>query len=216
MNLPDDVIARLLDDRTADLKWQKKPPPPFSEVDPNQALHSLYGRGNTVRALTGTGARPQEVLTPQCVVDALARLWPEGVALDPCGAPDALVRAEKCYWVRGVPDGKKTQYALKPGDLGDGLTLPWLERTYVNPPFEHLQEWLEKAAREPREQVILAPVRTHRRWFRKAMIRSNDVIWLDGSFKFVGYDQSFPAPLCILYRGDRDVAGAFKELGEPA
>lgn len=63
---------------------------------------------------------------------------------------------------------------------------------------------------------VPAEVRTHRKWFRRAMARPNDVIWLDASFKFVGYDQSSPAPLCILYRGDRDVAAAFKNLGEPA
>ena len=185
-------------------------------IDPNRALHSLYGRGNTVRALTGTGARPQEILTPQCVVDALKVLWPEGVALDPCWAPGSLVQAERRCYVVGVQDGKRTKYVAQPTDE-DGLALPWFERTYVNPPFEHLQEWLEKArAEKAREQVILAPVRTHRKWFRRAMVRSSDVIWLDASFKFVGYEQSFPAPLCILYRGDRDVAAAFKNLGEPA
>lgn len=181
--------------------------------DPHQALHSLYGRGNTVRALTGTGARPQEILTPQPVVDALALLWPEGVALDPCGAPGSLVRAERVYYVPGEPDGKRTFYVAKDGEL-DGLQEPWASRTYVNPPFEHLQAWLDKAAREPREQVILAPVRTHRKWFRRAMDRSDAVVWLDASFKFAGYKQSFPAPLCILYRGDRDAGAAFKALGE--
>lgn len=181
--------------------------------DPHQALHSLYGRGNIVRALTGTGARPQEILTPQPVVNALATLWPEGVALDLCGAPGSLVRAERTYYVPGTLDGKRTKYVAGAGHL-DGLILPWASRTYVNPPFEQLEAWLAKAATEPKEQVILAPVRTHRKWFRRAMVRSDAVVWLDASFKFVGYEQAFPAPLCVLYRGERDVASAFAMLGE--
>jgi hypothetical protein len=88
--------------------------------------------------------------------------------------------------------------------MQDGLSVPWVPRKYVNPPYKHLKEWLAKAVAEAHsgvpEILVLAPVRTHRPWFRIAWLHSDCVIALN-SLKFLGYDQAFPAPLCLMYWG---------------
>lgn len=185
-----------------------------------KSLRSLYGATDraTVRALTGTGGdRPQEILTPQPIVDALGRLWPEGIGLDPCAAPGSLVLAYEYYYVprRLTADGKE-DYTPQPGDR-DGRALPWLDRTYANPIFRDLEEWLGKAQFEARrglEIAVLAPVRTHRKWYRAARRSATATVWLNADVRFLGFAQSFPAPLSVLYWGTRDIGAAFAGLGD--
>jgi hypothetical protein len=156
-----------------------------------KALRSFYGasdrqkKANTVKSMACPGARPQEILTPRAIIDLLP--WP--VELDPCACVGSLVPAKVCYY--GQPE-----------DEG-GLILPWMDRTYCNPPYKDLKAWLERAQREhlrlngQAQFVMLAPVRTHRAWFRSAMAAGVKIKWLD-PVKFHGYDQAFPAPLCLL------------------
>ena len=183
----------------------------------HRALQSLYGKGDAVRrapgrrSSPGTSTRPQEVYTSQPIIDGILRLWPEGIALDPCGGPRSIVPAARSYFVPGRRRGDKVTYVARAGEE-DGLALPWCERTYCNMPFGLLQRWLEKAAGEPDEQILLAPVRTQRNWFLDALELADQTIWLD-DVRFLGFRESFPAPLCLLYRGERDAAAAFAELG---
>ena len=44
-------------------------------------------------------------------------------------------------------------------------------------------------------------LRNHRPWFRTAWLEADCVIALN-SLKFRGYDQAFPAPLCLMYWGE--------------
>ena len=133
---------------------------------------------------TRTGQREQRVYTPPPVIRALASLWPEGIAFDPCGGPDSGVGAADQYYP----------------EIGrDGLAEPWPERTYFNPPYDNLAPWLARYV-EAWEVVGLVPVRTHRKWFRAAMRESTAIEYLD-PLRFVGHPSAFPAPLCMLYRG---------------
>lgn len=183
------------------------------------ALKSLYGAGNQVRAMVGEGEREQEVLTPQSVVDGLRTLWPQGVGLDPCHAPGSLVGAAVQYRVEGVlvdRPGKDPVriYTPQEGELS-GLVEPWLDRTYVNPPFKFLKDWLEKALSEPGPWVLLGPIRLQRVWFRHAW-RSVDAKVALNPLAFYGEKQGFPQALALLYRGpDREgFVRAFAHLGE--
>src|SRR5574342_339861 len=131
-----------------------------------------------------------------------------GIAMDPCGHPDAPIQADDPVYGRT-------------GGQIDGLEIPWPQRTYANPPFNELKAWLKKAAREAcRMQVsgytpdvmLLAPVRTHRVWFWDLGMVSS-MAWLK-PVKFHGHKQAFPAPLVMLYWGLRysEFRDAFSEL----
>lgn len=144
-----------------------------------------------------TGKREQSIYTPQCIVDALLRLWPEGIACDPCpGDPAESI----------VPAVVK---------LEDGLRFPfWPKRTYVNPPYKDLRPWIERFS-VTWECVLLTPVRTHRKWWRRLLAEHYQRCWLN-PVKFIGYAQTFPAPLVLVYWGGRtaEFEEAFEGLGD--
>lgn len=138
------------------------------------------------------GNSEQEVRTPPYVIRIVMRAFAGGIALDPCAPTRAQPSFEAARYVR---------------EAEDGLALPWVDRTYVNPPFGNLAPWLAKASIEGSPQcriVMLVPVRTHRRWFRSAL-RSADasgggIFFLD-PVKFLGHSAGFPAPLCLMAWG---------------
>lgn len=173
-------------------------------------MRSLFGspaeaaarRANTVKSMACPGEREQEIVTPQEFLDALELLWPGGAILDPCGSLKSLNTAH-------------FRYVLEAGE--DGLALPWSDRNFTNPPYGPLQDWLEKATVEwiaGHASVLLIPVRPHRTWWRRMVLR-HPVCWLD-PLTFVGFDQSFPAPLCAPGFGVslNEMRRAFSHLGE--
>jgi hypothetical protein len=138
--------------------------------------------------------REQRIHTPLIVMRALELLWPDGVALDPCGSPDGIIKAD-CV--------------VMPPD--NGLHINWPNRTYFNPPYEDLEPWFLKYGRAW-ECVGLVPHRTHRKWFRAAKRVSSQVVELD-PLTFLGYEHPFPAPLVLLYRGDGDLQAIAEQIG---
>jgi hypothetical protein len=184
----------------------------MTEVAP-KPLRSFYGASdrlkNRTRTLIGSPdtERPQEIFTPEILLDAIDLVWPEGIALDPCPHPDSPVfNRAKSFYCEGVECG---------------LSHPWEPFTYANPPFKYLKDWLAKALDEyvsgTREMMLLVPVRTHRKWFRAACLLADDTCWLD-PVTFEGYPTSFPAPLCMLYYGERKdrFREVFNALGDCA
>ena len=135
------------------------------------------------------------MLTPEPISN-LVRTWFGGaIALDPAATVDlrdTVAAARQLYGTVGAPDD-------------DGLLVPWIDRTYVNPPYAQLRGWLEKAVieaghnRAPRI-VVLAPVRSRSRWWRAA----RDVAYTCGAvveldrITFLGYSASFPESLVLL------------------
>lgn len=176
-----------------------------TESKPN-ALQSLWGSGdvardrarrNTVKSMASPGERPQEIYTPQSIIDVCLEVWPEGIAMDPCSGPDSIVPAT---------------IKLDGSEGKDGLKTDWAPFTYVNPPFKYLKQWLEKAENEVvrlvensqhPEIILLCPVRTHRVWYRRTLDGCRvTTVFLD-PLKFHGYAQAFPAPLALHYWGSR-------------
>lgn len=197
------------------------------------AFYGARSRRNTIKSMVSPGERPQEIYTPECVRDAILNVWPH-IALDPCGGPDSLIPAKHSYYVppaviglldnKGVPkcnsDGTpkiRIEFIASAGHE-DGLNLPWCDYTYANPPFRYAKQWLAKALHEAglgHEIMMLAQTRGHRSWFRKACKSATCVCDLN-PLKFVGFKQTFPAPLCMLYWGDNtnQFELAFEHLGE--
>lgn len=126
--------------------------------------------------------REQEVLTPQSIVDVCNKLWVQ-IMFDPCWCEGAIT----------------DPYAV---NLGDGLKCQWLPKTYINPPYKDLKAWLAYGQTQPKEQIWLVPVRTHRTWWR-SWRDSLDVYCELNPLAFVGYAQVFPAPLLLGYWGEK-------------
>ena len=147
----------------------------------------VSGRQGLTGAVFG-GPRTQEVLTPHWILDEIRRSWGT-IALDPCSALSASDVAEEC-WTGPLTGGS------------DGLVLPWRDRTYANPPYDQLQDWLACAVSQAHvgRLAVLAPHRTHRSWYRAACSVSDAVVELP-SVTFIGYRQPFPAPLALICYG---------------
>jgi hypothetical protein len=136
--------------------------------------------------------RPQDILTPQVIVDFLKALW-GGIALDPCATRDPrnlVDAANKVYGPYGLFNG--------------GLDIPWQDRTYCNPPYKDLKAWLKKAVNEVYDNLgvmpriaVLAPTRGHRLWWHECRNTAHVVVELK-PLTFVGYPGAFPAPLSLL------------------
>lgn len=127
--------------------------------------------------------REQEILTPQSIIDICNTLWGR-IVLDPCWCENAL-----------TDPIHKFQLPAQ-----DGLLNSWLRYTFINPPYKDLQAWLAHGLLQPLEQIWLVPVRTHRTWWRQWRDRLDAYCELN-PIKFVGYEQMFPAPLLLGYRG---------------
>lgn len=194
-----------------------------------KALRSGYGasdrqkrRDSSVKSLASPGERPQEIYTPSELVEPLREVWGT-IELDPCWGPGSIVNATRTCYVpprislssTGAP---KITFQAAPDEL-DGLTTPWCDYTFVNPPFKYLEQWLRKAEHEAlyfgHEIAVLCPARAHRKWFRRLTRSADAVIDLD-PVKFVGYRSAFPVPLVLIYWGCRPsmIANAYAHLGD--
>jgi len=170
--------------------------------EPTSAAHH-----ETVRTLIGspTQERPQEVYTPPEIRDLAQAVFGGPIRLDPCAGPDSILQPERAYYGQQVPTGKIKKDGTPVYKWeGPGLTAPWCDSTYCNSPYDELEPWMEKAAREATknfEILQLVPVRCHRKWWRRIALRGADAIgWLD-PLQFLGFAQTFPAPLALLYWG---------------
>jgi hypothetical protein len=127
--------------------------------------------------------RKQEVLTPQCIIDVCTQVWGK-IQFDPCYHQDAITDPQFATCLAG-------------------LDVEWHSKAYVNPPYKDLKAWLKYGSTQPGEQIWLVPVRTHRGWWR-AWRDELDVYVELNPIKFIGYDQYFPAPLMLGYRGEME------------
>jgi len=140
--------------------------------------------------------RPQEILTPQVVVDFVRLVLGGPIFFDPCAAVDAA----------GNQQGLVNAYAYT-FETNDphGLETKWPDGTYCNPPYKHLKAWLAKAVSDASDYsrpaiTVLAPTRGHRPWFREARdaARERGFVLELNPIAFLGYEQVFPAPLSLL------------------
>lgn len=175
----------------------------------------------TVKSLTSPGERPQEIYTPQYIVDAILKVWGT-VQFDPCWGPGSLVPSLTHAYVPPryeIPAVGKPKLVFRAAeDEEDGLVVAWPDRTYVNPPFKFLKAWMAKARSEARsgaEIMLLCPVRPHRVWWRQTHVEASAVCYLN-PVKFEGYKSTFPQPMCLMYFGAMGhlFEAAFAELGD--
>jgi hypothetical protein len=154
------------------------------------------------------------------------------LALDPCTTPEnptgALVKCTGTETLTSKDGAYET-----PSPFDNGLLIDWKDTllglgkanpfVWVNPPFDALEEWLEKCAREGSRGIpihALIPFRPHRVWFGDLLQFSKATIKSLAPFPFVGSKSAFPAPLCLCswnitsprYIGMPMAKGAFKNI----
>lgn len=146
------------------------------------------------------GQRPQSILTPAYILDRLRQVWGR-ISLDPAAPPE------------GLPSLVEAEHEIRLPE--DGLAYTWSDRTFVNPPYKHLKQWLQHEYILPEARVAwLVPLRSHRKWWLQWAQTQDTIIALQG-VKFHGYDAVFPAPVGLAYQGKdhEQVATAFADIG---
>ena len=129
--------------------------------------------------------RKQEILTPQAIIDVCLKLWGE-IPLDPCWCEGALTKPTYSFTYPAV----------------DALKVDWEYKAFINPPYKDLKKWLAHGQIQKFDQVWLVPNRTNRKWFRAWRDGLDAYVEMD-PIAFVGYDQVFPAPLMLGYKGKK-------------
>lgn len=69
----------------------------------------------------------------------------------------------------------------------DGLLIEWKEKNFVNPPYSHLKEWINKALIEHakgREVVLLIPARTDTNNFARLWEYGVEIQFIKGRLHF--------------------------------
>lgn len=169
-----------------------------------------------------------------------AEIWAYAltVAQESSGGDDRLV-AEAMDVVHARTSGKDSVPAAR--DLAkrviaavrlrygphSGHRQPWPDRTYVNPPFGDrgpetilatFRDFCATFAACQSEVALLCPVRCHRKWWRRDVLRAANAVVFLNPLKFDGFAQTFPAPLCLAYKGPAQgverLAPSFKRLGD--
>lgn len=147
------------------------------------------------------GSRQREVrwLTPRHLVDPLGRF-----DLDPAGAPGHTLAT--------------TTYLPERGE--DGLSLPWVGRVWLNPPYgKQAEPFMERLA-EHGDGVALIFARTETRSFHRLVWgRANGLLFLAGRVSFldasgVKAKANAGAPSCLVAYGGRNL-DALYESGLP-
>ena len=144
----------------------------------------------------------------------------------------AIVRSElkaKDATPQAVKAARKVKAALRSEfESVSGHTVPWLPRTFINPPFGNrgpevviadFQMFCQSFERAEHETVFLCPARVQRRWLRRAVFGHADCVTFLDAIKFVGWKEAFPAPCALAYKAGstgciKRAARAFKSLGE--
>lgn len=170
------------------------------KVDPRRqdGLSSLWGRDavnakRTRECVAMPGLRKQEILTPADILDPVRAFFGGVIRFDPCGSRQQTI-AEQTYYIED-----------------DGLSVTWPDDTFANPPYAKLKDWLEHLREHAGRTCFLGPVRSQRPWWRETA-KVSTVFYLR-TIKFVGYDQGFPGPLCLMFNQDspEEVTAAFPE-----
>ena len=81
----------------------------------------------------------------------------------------------------------------------DGLQVPWIGRSFVNPPYSNITAFLRKAHEELRNGnakvvVFLVFANTDTKWFHQYVYHQAELIFVEGRVKFVDENGSNDKP----------------------
>ena len=82
----------------------------------------------------------------------------------------------------------------------DGLEIEWKEWNFVNPPYSQIIKWIDKSIKEHekgKEIILLLPVRTDTKWFKKLVNYGCYIMFITGRLHF-NNSNSAPFPSCYI------------------
>lgn len=136
-----------------------------------QSGMNASGRFNNDLRYRAANDDKQIHLTPEYVLVPVRESFGGWIELDPCTIPDNPTRARRFYTL-----------------VDDGLSLPWVDRTFVNPPYGKVREpWVERCIVEATRGyriVLLMPAATDTRIFQQAAHSADSVVFVKGRLKF--------------------------------
>ena len=82
-----------------------------------------------------------------------------------------------------------------------GLEASWGKRTFCNPPYSQIKDWIKKGyeeAQSGKTVVFLIPSRTDTRWWHDYVMKAKEIRFIKGRLKFGGAKNSAPFPSCVV------------------
>ena len=88
----------------------------------------------------------------------------------------------------------------------DGLSVAWQRTNYINPPYNEIEPWFQKAIREAQEHqcvsVFLVPARTGTRYWERTVYRhARELRFITGKVVFKGYTTPPAHNLAVIVFG---------------
>lgn len=144
-----------------------------------------------LQPMPATTPETERWLTPLSLISALGEF-----DLDPAGAP-------------GWPTAR---HVYTPEQHGDGLSLPWSGRVWLNPPYgATMGAWLERLARHGHGTALVFARTDTASFHEYVWPHATALLFLRGRLTFLRPDGSEPganagAPSVLIAYGDRDAA----------
>lgn len=82
-----------------------------------------------------------------------------------------------------------------------GLDIDWGSRTFVNPPYSAIKDWIKKGYETSQggtTVVLLIPSRTDTRWWHDYVMKAAEIRFIKGRLKFGDAKNNAPFPSCIV------------------
>ena len=83
----------------------------------------------------------------------------------------------------------------------DGLARAWGKVNFINPPFDRIAKWVEKAYQEHLGGaicVLLIPSRTDTRWWHDFCMKASEIRFIKGRLCYDDIGKPAPFPSCVV------------------
>lgn len=87
-----------------------------------------------------------------------------------------------------------------PNPKFDGLSIKWKKVNFVNPPFDNISAWMNKAASEAEKGnliIILVPFRPHTQYTRRNIKYIRKCLVFNSEISFKNYSNPLPHCMCV-------------------
>jgi len=105
-------------------------------------------------------------------------------------------------WIKAMFDGWFDPCPLNPCWVTNGLLIEWPNKTFVNPPYSEVSQWVEKAIETSlmgNTVVMLLKHDTSTQWYRRLHEANAKFLMIQGRLKFqTPRSAPFPSVLVVL------------------